>query len=100
MSLCWLRESPSPLFDYRLRLMADLRKALQRSDIDLMILNGAPPLLAHRVLSQGDLVFERSASIRFRFQVQTAARYQDLIPMYEAHIRAFRKSVKTGKIVD
>jgi len=79
--------------------MADLGKALRRSDIDLVILNEAPPLLAHRVLSQGDLVFERSASIRVRFNVQTANQYQDLIPMYEAHIRALKKPVNTGKIV-
>ena len=79
--------------------MAELGKALHRSDVDLVILNEAPPLLAHRVLSQGDLVFERSASIRVRFHVQTAARYQDLIPMYEAHIRALKKSVNTGKII-
>jgi hypothetical protein len=56
-----------------------------------VILNDAPPLLAHRILSKGRLVFERSASARVRFQVRTAARYLDLIPMFETHIRYLRK---------
>ena len=47
--------------DYRLTLMADLGAALHRSDIDVVILNAAPALLAHRILSKGVLVFERSA---------------------------------------
>jgi hypothetical protein len=55
--------------------------------------------LAHRVLSQGKLVFERSASARIRFQVQAANRYQDLIPMYETHMRYFKKSVREGRII-
>ena len=33
---------------YRLKLMADLGSALHRSDVDVVILNEAPPLLAHR----------------------------------------------------
>ena len=41
----------SRLLQFRLRLMADLGAALRRSDVDLVILNEALPLLAHRVLS-------------------------------------------------
>ena len=73
--------------DYRLDLMADLGAALHRSDIDVVLLNEAPPLLAHRVLSEGVLVFERSAPARVRFQVRTAALYLDLVPMFETYIR-------------
>jgi len=73
--------------DYQLDLMADLGAALHRPDIDVVLLNDATPLLAHRVLSQGVLVFERSATARVRFQVRTAARYLDLVPMFETYIR-------------
>ncbi|MBN2318273.1 MAG: nucleotidyltransferase domain-containing protein [Acidobacteria bacterium] len=89
----------SKFVDIRLRLMTDLGSALRRSDIDVAVLNQATPLLAHRVLSKGKLVFERSASARIRFQVQTANRYQDLIPMYEIHMRYFKKSVREGRII-
>src|SRR5262245_25966253 len=48
----------SRMFQCRLNLIADLGAKLHRSDIDVVILNEASPLLAHRVLSRGKLVFE------------------------------------------
>ena len=80
--------------DYRSALMADLGAALRRPDVDVVILNEAPALLAHRVLSRGRLVFERSRSARVRFQVRTAARYQDLIPMYETQIHYMKRAAR------
>jgi predicted nucleotidyltransferase len=93
------RIQPDNLFKYRLKLMADLGSALHRSDVDVVILNEAPPLLAHRVLSKGKLIFERSPSARVRFQVNTANRYADLVPMFETHIHYLKKSVRDGRIV-
>jgi uncharacterized protein len=90
---------PSRHLEYRLALMADLGAALHRADVDVVILNEATPLLAHRVLSQGKLVVEGSSSARIRFQVQTASRYLDLIPMYETHIRYLKKSVREGRVI-
>ena len=69
------------------------------SDVDVVILNDAPPLLAHRVRSKGKLVFERSASARVRFQVRTAGLYADVIPMFETHIRYLKQHVREGKTV-
>ena len=79
--------------------MADLGAALHRSDVDVVILNEASPLLAHRVLSQGTLVFERSAPARVRFQTKTAGLYLDLIPTFETHIRYLKRNVREGRIV-
>jgi predicted nucleotidyltransferase len=93
------RMRPSQFFKYRLDLMADLGSALRRSDVDVVVLNEATPLLAHRVLSQGALVFERSASARVRFQVRTASRYLDMIPAFETHIRYLKKSVREDGII-
>ena len=77
--------------------MADLGAALHRSDVDVVILNDAPPLLAHRILSQGKLVFERSASARVRFQVRTAALYADMVPAFETQIRYLKKHAREGR---
>ena len=84
--------------DYRLKLMTDLGAALRRSDVDVVILNDAPPLLAHRILSQGKLVFERSASARVRFQVRIAGLYADMVPMFEIQIRYLKKHAREGRI--
>ena len=89
---------PTRSVDYRLKLMTDLGAALHRSDIEIVILNDAPPLLAHRVLSRGKLVFERSASARVRFQVRTAALYADLVPMFETQIRYLKQHARTGRL--
>lgn len=86
----------SRVLSYRLELMADLGSALHRSDVDLVLLNDASPLLAHRVLSKGRLVFERSRSARVRFQVRTASRYADVIPMYETQIRYLKRQARSG----
>ena len=93
------RLPPARTLSYRLKLMADLGAALHRSHVDLVILNDAPPLLAHRVLSRGKVVFERSASARVRFQVQTASLYFDMIPTLEMYIRSTKQHVREGRIV-
>jgi uncharacterized protein len=83
---------------YRLKLMTELGAVLHRSDIDLVILNDASPLLAHRVLSKGTLVFERSATDRVRFQVRIASLYADLVPMFETQIRYLKKHAREDSI--
>jgi hypothetical protein len=83
---------------YRLKLITELGAALQRSDVDVVILNDAPPLLAHRVLSKGRLVFARSASARVRFQVRIAGLYADLVPMYETQVRYLKKHAREARL--
>ena len=77
--------------------MADIGAALDRSDVDVTILNEATPLLAHRVLSQGLLAFERSPRARVRFQTATARRYFDMLPTYEIYRRALKRSTQRGR---
>jgi hypothetical protein len=90
---------PSHTLHYRLTLMADIGAALHRNDVEVVVLNEAPPLLAHRVLSRGRLIFERSASARIAFQVKTAARYLDLVPMFDTHIRYAKKRARGRRAV-
>ena len=90
---------PSRFFQYRLTLMADLGSVLHRPDLDVVILNQASPLLAHRVLSKGKLAYEGSVSARIRFQVLTANRYADMVPAYETYIAYLKKSVREGRII-
>lgn len=92
------RLPPRRAFALRLRLITDLGSALGRPDVDLVILNDASPLLAHRVLSTGRLVFERSASARVRFQVRTASRYADAVPVYETHIHYLKGDPRAGDV--
>lgn len=83
---------------YRLRLAGELGAALHRGDVQLVILNDAPPLLAHRVLSRGALVFERSRAARVRFHVQTASRYADMVPTMERYVSRLKRDVREGRL--
>jgi hypothetical protein len=85
--------------DYRLKLAAEISSAIGRPDVDLTILNEAPPVLAHQVLSKGQLVFERSASARADFQVRTVNVYLDTEPMRALYRRYLKKRIREGKIL-
>ena len=82
---------------YRLKLAGDLGAALHRNDVQLVILNDAPPLLAHRVLSRGVLVFERARVARVRFHVETARRYEDMVPTMERYVDRLKQDVREGR---
>jgi hypothetical protein len=86
------------MLDYRLRVAADISKAIGRSDLDLVILNGAPPVLAHQVLSKGKLVFERSRSARVAFHVRAVNRYLDTEPMRALFRQYLKQRIREGKI--
>ena len=84
---------------YRLESISSLVDALCRDDVDLILLNEAPPLLAHRVLSKGKLILERSASARVAFQVRTVNRYLDTQPMRNLFLERLKKDAREGKIL-
>jgi predicted nucleotidyltransferase len=59
------------------RLAARLGRQVSSSHLDLVVLNGAPALLRHRVLRDGVLLYERSDGERARFAIRTIREYQD-----------------------
>ncbi len=83
-----MRRNPSK---YRLNLMADLGAALHAFDVDLVLLNSAPPALAQNVVSGGAVVSERCRAERIRFQVHTLNRFLDTQPMRDLHIDRLKR---------
>ena len=77
----------------RLRLQAALEGPLR---IDVVPLNDAPPLLAHRAL-QGDVVFVRDRTAYVRFFVSSIARSEDERYYREIHERARRRRLEEGR---
>ncbi len=63
------------LFDYEAQLERRLGVPVQ-----VVILNDAPPDLAHRVLRDGVVLLERDRSARLRFEVRTRNLFFDLEP--------------------
>lgn len=79
-------------FRLQLRLAADLEEL---GRVDLVILNDAPPLLAHRAIS-GKRLLVRDEVALVRFSVRTVAMYADQKPWREAFRRARQQRLQEG----
>lgn len=69
-------------------LISDLMPVLHRSDIDVVILNGAPPLLKERAISRGQVIYCRDLLARLRFEVAARREYFDTQPLRDAQDQA------------
>lgn len=67
-------------FGYAAELTADLAELLQSNDVDVVILNQAPPLLYHRVLRDGLRLFTRDAPATTTREGRALSRYCDYVP--------------------
>lgn len=72
-------------FDVKLHLLGELMDLLKRNDIDLVILNEAPPLLSYRVLKEGVLIFCQDKKKLLENEVRTVLRYLDWKPFLEKY---------------
>lgn len=67
-------------FDARVRLSSELGRALGRNDVDLVILNDAPPHLARAIVTRGRRVFCGDAEADRAFVRTTLSRAADIEP--------------------
>lgn len=71
---------PNRYFEKKLALLALSTSLLKTDEVDLVIINHAPPAISYRILSKGRLLFEKEngKSQRVNFQVRIYDRYFDL----------------------
>jgi predicted nucleotidyltransferase len=67
-------------FDARLEVLGALMDVLKTDDIDVAVLNDAPPLLAHRILKEGVLIFSDNDKVRLAYEVRAVLKYLDWKP--------------------
>jgi hypothetical protein len=80
-----------------LALLFDRLGRVAPSDrLDVVLLNDAPSLLRHRVLSTGRLLVERTPLVRVRFATRAIRDYQDMQPRREFFYRGRLKRLKEG----
>ena len=79
-----LADASDPLAagDRQLQLMGELERFAGR-EVDVAILNTAPPILQHQVLRHRRLLCERDRRARVDFEVWAGKIYADLKPMYD-----------------
>lgn len=71
--------------------------ALESDEVQVVMLDAAPPLLADRVARRGYLVFSRDEPRRLRWLVETKSRYCDLRPYRELLRHALTRRVRSGR---
>jgi len=86
-----------PGFGYDAVLGAELQRALGRSDVDVVILNHAPPLLYHRVLKDGVRLLARDLAATTTREVAALSRYCDYLPQLRKIETAHRMRSASGK---
>ncbi|MGH6884965.1 MAG: type VII toxin-antitoxin system MntA family adenylyltransferase antitoxin [Geminicoccales bacterium] len=66
-----------PEYGYAAELAAHLMSALGSNDVDVVILNGAPPVLYHRVLRDGRRILSRDPRATAAHEGYALSRYCD-----------------------
>ena len=89
--------SPRLTGDERWRLLLRLQATLAHlGDVDVVVLNDAPPLLAHRALC-GKRLFVRDREAYVRFAIRTIAIAEDERYFRELHRRTRQQRLEEGR---
>lgn len=85
-------------FDTRLALTNELMDVFHRNALDVVVLNEAPPLLAHQVVKFGKMIYEDPLTQpAVDFYVYTAARYADTAPARQLARRYLQEWVEAKR---
>lgn len=82
---------------YQASLGAELAGALQRDDVDLVLLHSAPPLLKHQVVRCGRILLSRDEALRVDFEVRVHQEYLDTKPLREIQRAYLYEAIKEGR---
>ncbi|PIV54168.1 MAG: nucleotidyltransferase [Elusimicrobia bacterium CG_4_10_14_0_8_um_filter_37_32] len=77
----------SVMFDKKLKIMAELSSLLDKDEIDIVILNDAYPLIEHRIIKNGKVIFSIDESRRIDYEVKAVMRYLDFKPYIEKYTK-------------
>ncbi len=86
-------------FDVRLNVTNDLMEMLHKNEVDVVVLNEAPPLLAHQVIKYGKLLYEDvTTSPAVDFAAYTLSRYADTKCFRQISLRYLTESVEQYRL--
>jgi hypothetical protein len=84
-------------FGYAAELTSALMAALATNQIDVVLLNAAPPLLYHRVLRDGVRVLSRDLTATTTREGAALSRYCDFVPQLQKIEEAASARVRSGE---
>lgn len=84
-------------FDLQLSLAGDAGRALGTEEIDLVMLNQAPPLMRHCAMREAKRLVERDRDERVRLETRTILDYLDTAPLRAELGRGVRRRMAEGR---
>ena len=78
-------EAAAEHFDLKLRVLGEITDLYKTDKVDLVVLNDAPPLLAHRILQGGLLIFSDNEKMRLEYEVRAVLKYLDWKPYLDKY---------------
>lgn len=83
--------------ELRLQLAGAAVRALGTGEIDVVVLNGAPPLLRHRAMRDGERILERDRAARVRLETRALLEYLDTAPLRATLAEGRRRRLAEGR---
>lgn len=84
-------------FDLQLSLAQEAGSALGTDEIDVVMLNHAPPLVRHRAIRDGKRLVERDREERVRLETRAILDYLDTAPLRAELGRGVRRRMGEGR---
>ena len=84
-------------FDLQLELSGQATRALETDEVDVVLLNNAPPLMRHRAIRDGKRLVERDHDERVRLETRAIIEYLDTAPLRAELGRGVRRRMEEGR---
>lgn len=83
-------------WDLQLSLIGAASEALKTNEVDVVMLNKAPPLFQHRAIRDAVSLVERDRAQRVRFETRALLDYFDTAPLRVALKENVKREIKEG----
>ncbi|MQA74936.1 MAG: nucleotidyltransferase domain-containing protein [Solirubrobacterales bacterium] len=93
----WLDPELDRGLDLQLNLIATASRALATDEVDLVILNDAPPLLRQRAIASQRVVLDRDPKARLRLEARALIEYLDTKPLRAELARGLGNRLAEGR---
>jgi predicted nucleotidyltransferase len=88
---------PAGRLQLQLKLTRLASETLRTNEVDIIMLNQAPPLLRHRAIRDRKLLVERDPVARVRLDARALLDYLDTEPLRAEMSRGLRKRIREGR---
>jgi predicted nucleotidyltransferase len=89
---------PAGRLRLRLDLAAAAARALGTDEVDVVLLNGATPLMRHRAIREAQRLVERDPKTRVRFEARALLDYLDTKPLRVELARGLRHRIEEDRL--